>query len=103
MKWTRTVSTVLLLVVTFTTFSGAAFTAQAAEPHPPQRYEERDAHWNHQNDRHHKKSQKDRNREQRRLEKERESSAQKKADQSNRKANIALGIAAVATIIALSK
>lgn len=71
MKWTRMISTALLFVLTLTTFSGTALTAQAAEPRPPQRYEERDSHWDRQHDKNRKEAQKDRDREERRLEKER--------------------------------
>lgn len=97
MKWTHIIRIALVLVITLTTFSGAALTAQAAGPRPPQRYEERDAHW--------KQLQKERERErdQRRWEKDHKSSSQRDADQANRKANIAIGVAAVAAVIALSK
>lgn len=103
MKWLRMLAIALVFVLTLTTFSGAALTAQAAGPRPPQRYEERDAHWDPQDDRDWKQAQKERERDQRRWEKNHKSSAQKKVDQANRKANIAMGVAAVATIIALSK
>ena len=38
MKWLRMLATALVFVLTLTTFSGAALTAQAAAPRPPQRY-----------------------------------------------------------------
>ena len=95
MKWTHIIRIALVLVITLKTFSGAALTAQAAGPRPPQRYEERDAHW--------KQLQKERERDQRRWEKDHKSSSQRDADQANRKANIAIGVAAVAAVIALSK
>lgn len=91
MKWTHIIRIALVLVITLTTFSGAALTAQAAGPRPPQRY----AHW--------KQLQKERERDQRRWEKDHKSSSQRDADQANRKANIAIGVAAVAAVIALSK
>lgn len=93
MKWTHIIRIALVLVITLTTFSGAALTAQAASPRPPQRYEERDAHW----------KQLQMERDQRRWEKDHKSSSQRDADQANRKANIAIGVAAVAAVIALSK
>ncbi|MCI5531791.1 hypothetical protein [Megasphaera elsdenii] len=95
MKWAHIIRIALVLVITLTTFSGAALTAQAAGPRPPQRYEQQDDHWKHW--------QKERERDQRRWEKNHKSSSQKEVDRANRKANIAIGVAAVATVIALSK
>ncbi len=95
MKWTHIIRIALVLVITLTTFSGAALTAQAAGPRPPQRYEQQDDHWKHW--------QKERERDLRRWEKNHKSSSQKEVDRANRKANIAIGVAAVATVIALSK
>lgn len=95
MKWTHIIRIALVLVITLTTFSGAALTAQAAGPRPPQRYEQQDYHWKHW--------QKEQERDQRRWEKNHKSSSQKEVDRANRKANIAIGVAAVATVIALSK
>lgn len=99
MKWTHIIRIALVLVITLTTFSGAALTAQAAGPRPPQRYEERDAHWKQLQ----KERERERERDQRRWEKDHKSSSQRDADQANRKANIAIGVAAVAAVIALSK
>lgn len=61
MKWAHIIRIALVLVITLTTFSGAALTAQAAGPRPPQRYEQQDDHWKHW--------QKERERDQRRWEK----------------------------------
>lgn len=89
-KFNYIVRMMLVLVVTFMTFSGAALTAQAAGPRDyPQRWEQRD-------DRNWEKERKD-------WEKNHKTSTQKDVDKANRKANIAIGVAAVATIIALTK
>lgn len=95
-KFNYIVRMMLVLVVTFMTFSGAALTAQAAGPRDyPQRWEQRDDQ-NHRDDRNWDKDRKD-------WEKNHKTSAQKDVDKANRKANIAIGVAAVATIIALTK
>ena len=89
-KFNYIVRMMLVLVVTFMTFSGAALTAQAAEPHShSHRWEQRDD----RDYRHHDGD----------WEKNHKSESQKKVDKANRKANIAIGVAAVATIIALAK
>lgn len=98
----------LVLVITVATFSGAALTAQAAEPRP---YNQQ---WEHQdNDRHRdnhndKRDKKDKNHKKykndwKEKEKPGKSNPKKDVDQANRKANIAIGVAAIATIVALSK
>lgn len=96
-KFNYIVRMMLVLVVTFMTFSGAALTAQAAEPHShSHRWEQRD-----DRDYRHHDSDWEKNRKQ--WEKDHKSESQKKVDKANRKANIAIGVAAVATIIALAK
>ena len=86
----------LVLVVTVATFSGAALTAQAAEPRPYNQqweHQDNDRHRDNHNDKkdkNHKKYKNDWN-------------PKKDVDQANRKANIAIGVAAIATIVALSK
>ena len=96
-KFNYIVRMMLVLVVTFMTFSGAALTAQAAGPEiihsagnsamtativmmtATGKNERKDWEKNHK------------------------TSTQKDVDKANRKANIAIGVAAVATIIALTK
>lgn len=96
-KFNYIVRMMLVLVVTFMTFSGAALTAQAAEPHShSHRWEQRD-----DRDYRHHDGDWEKNRKQ--WEKDHKSESQKKVDKANRKANIAIGVAAVATIIALAK
>lgn len=96
-KFNYIVRMMLVLVVTFMTFSGAALTAQAAEPHShSHRWEQRD-----DRDYRHHDGDWEKNRKQ--WEKDHKSESQKKVDKANRKANIAIGVAAVATIIALTK
>ncbi len=96
-KFNYIVRMMLVLVVTFMTFSGAALMAQAAEPHcHSHRWEQRD-----DRDYRHHDSDWEKNRKQ--WEKDHKSESQKKVDKANRKANIAIGVAAVATIIALAK
>lgn len=104
-KFNNIVRMMLVLVVTLMTFSGAAITAQAAGPREyPQRWEQRDSQWDrHDNDRHDRRDDRDWQKDQRRWEKDHKSQAQKDVDKANRKANIAIGVAAVATIIALTK
>ncbi|MDD6860534.1 MAG: hypothetical protein PUD48_00275 [Megasphaera elsdenii] len=96
-KFNYIVRMMLVLVVTFMTFSGAALTAQAAEPHShSHRWEQRD-------DRDYRHHDGDWEKNRKRWEKDHKSESQKKVDKANRKANIAIGVAAVATIIALTK
>jgi hypothetical protein len=96
-KFNYIVRMMLVLVVTFMTFSGAALTAQAAEPHShSHRWEQRD-------DRDYRHHDGDWEKNRKRWEKDHKSESQKKVDKANRKANIAIGVAAVATIIALAK
>lgn len=76
---------------------GAALTAQAAGPRDyPQRWEQHDDRDYRHDDRNWEKERKD-------WEKNHKTSTQKDVDKANRKANIAIGVAAVATIIALTK
>lgn len=96
-KFNYIVRMMLVLVVTFMTFSGAALTVQAAEPHSHSpRWEQRD-------DRDYRHHDGDWEKNRKRWEKDHKSESQKKVDKANRKANIAIGVAAVATIIALTK
>ncbi|MGF0150182.1 hypothetical protein [Megasphaera elsdenii] len=96
-KFNYIVRMMLVLVVTFMTFSGAALTVQAAEPHShSHRWEQRD-------DRDYRHHDGDWEKNRKRWEKDHKSESQKKVDKANRKANIAIGVAAVATIIALTK
>ncbi|KGI89184.1 hypothetical protein [Megasphaera elsdenii] len=96
-KFNYIVRMMLVLVVTFMTFSGAALTVQAAEPHShSHRWEQRD-------DRDYRHHDGDWEKNRKRWEKDHKSESQKKVDKANRKANIAIGVAAVATIIALAK
>lgn len=96
-KFNYIVRMMLVLVVTFMTFSGAALTAQAAGPRDyPQRWEQRD-------DRDYRHHDGDWEKNRKRWEKDHKSESQKKVDKANRKANIAIGVAAVATIIVLTK
>lgn len=96
-KFNYIVRMMLVLVVTFMTFSGAALTAQAAGPRDyPRRWEQRDDRDYRHNDRNWEKERKN-------WEKDHKTSTQKDVDKANRKANIAIGVAAVATIIALTK
>ena len=96
-KFNYIVRMMLVLVVTFMTFSGAALTAQAAGPRDyPKRWEQHDDRDYRHDDRNLKKERKD-------WEKNHKTSTQKDVDNANRKANIAIGVAAVATIIALTK
>lgn len=96
-KFNYIVRMMLVLVVTFMTFSGAALTVQAAEPHShSHRWEQRD-------DRDYRHHDGDWEKSRKRWEKDHKSESQKKVDKANRKANIAIGVAAVATIIALAK
>lgn len=96
-KFNYIVRMMLVLVVTFMTFSGAALTAQAAEPHShSHRWEQRD-------DRDYRHHDGDWEKDRKQWEKDHKSESQKKVDKANRKANIAIGVAAVATIIALAK
>lgn len=96
-KFNYIVRMMLVLVVTFMTFSGAALTAQAAEPHShSHRWEQRD-------DRDYRHHDSDWEKNRKKWEKDHKSESQKKVDKANRKANIAIGVAAVATIIALAK
>ncbi|WP_419061820.1 hypothetical protein [Megasphaera sp.] len=85
----------LVLVITVATFSGAALTAQAAEPRPydQQQWEQQDnnRHRDNHNDKKYKNDWKEKE------------NPKKDVDQANRKANIAIGVAAIATIVALSK
>ncbi|WP_292278997.1 hypothetical protein [Megasphaera sp.] len=102
----------LVLAVTTATFSGAALTAQAAEPRPyDQQWEQHDNdrnhnhknyknQKNHKNDKNYKKYKNDKKYNNDWKEKE---NPKKDVDQANRKANIAIGVAAIATIVALSK
>ncbi|MDY2965853.1 MAG: hypothetical protein SOR58_06600 [Megasphaera massiliensis] len=96
----------LVLVVTVATFSGAALTAQAAEPRPYNQqweHQDNDRHRDNHNDKkdkNHKKYKNDKNYKKDWKEKE---NPKKDVDQANRKANIAIGVAAIATIVALSK
>ena len=100
----------LVLVITVATFSGAALTAQAAEPRPydQQQWEQQDNNRhrdNHndkkdKNDKNYKKYKNDKKYKHDWKEKE---NPKKDVDQANRKANIAIGVAAIATIVALSK
>ena len=102
-KFNNIVRMMLVLVVTLMTFSGAAITAQAAGPRDyPQRWEQRDSHWDNR-DRDNRRDDRDWQKDQRNWEKHHKSQAQKDVDKANRKANIAMGVAAVATIIALTK
>ena len=96
-KFNYIVRMMLVLVVTFMSFSGAALTVQAAEPHShSHRWEQRD-------DRDYRHHDGDWEKNRKRWEKDHKSESQKKVDKANRKANIAIGVAAVATIIALTK
>lgn len=96
-KFNYIVRMMLVLVVTFMIFSGAALTAQAAGPRDyPQRWEQRDDRDYRHDDRNWEKERKD-------WKKNHKTSTQKDVDKANRKANIAIGVAAVATIIALTK
>lgn len=108
-KFQNIVRMALVLAVTTATFSGAALTAQAAEPRPyDQQWEQhdndrnRDNHndKNHKNDKNHRKYKNDKKYKNDWKEKE---NPKKDVDQANRKANIAIGVAAIATIVALSK
>ena len=91
----------LVLVITVATFSGAALTAQAAEPRPydQQQWEQQDNN-RHRDNHNDKKDKNDKNYKNDWKEKE---NPKKDVDQANRKANIAIGVAAIATIVALSK
>ena len=96
-KFNYIVRMMLVLVVTFMTFSSAALTAQAAGPRDyPRRWEQRDDRDYRHDDRNWEKERKN-------WEKDHKTSTQKDVDKANRKANIAIGVAAVATIIALTK
>ena len=96
-KFNYIVRMMLVLVVTFMTFSGVALTAQAAEPHShSHRWEQRD-----DRDYRHHDGDWEKNRKQ--WEKDHKSESKKKVDKANRKANTAIDVAAVATIIALAK
>lgn len=89
----------LVLVITVATFSGAALTAQAAEPRPYNQqweHQDNDRHRDNHNDKKYKNDWKEK-------EKPGKSNPKKDVDQANRKANIAIGVAAIATIVALSK
>lgn len=96
-KFNYIVRMMLVLVVTFMTFSGAALTAQAAEPHSYSHS------WEQRDDRDYRHHDDDWEKNRKRWEKDHKSEYQKKVDKANRKANIAIGVAAVATIIALTK
>ena len=96
-KFNYIVRMMLVLVVTFMTFSGAALTAQAAEPHSYS------PSWDQRDDRDYRHHDGDWEKNRKRWEKDHKSEYQKKVDKANRKANIAIGVAAVATIIALTK
>lgn len=96
-KFNYIVRMMLVLVVTFMTFSGAALTAQAAEPHSYSHS------WEQRDDRDYRHHDGDWEKHRKRWEKDHKSESQKKVDKANRKANIAIGVAAVATIIALTK
>lgn len=89
MKLNKMLKMVMVLVVTLVSFSGAALTAQAAGPggwHNDQRWEQRDNRGdrNWRNDR-------------------RPEPPKKKYTASDKKADIAIGVAVVAAVIALSK
>lgn len=100
---------VLVLVVALMSFSGATITAQAAGPQgPQQRWEQRDDRnrdWqrdrNRDNDRDWERDRRD-NRDDGNW-KDKYDDQKKKADSANKKANWALGVAAVAAIIAIAK
>lgn len=88
---------ILVMVVMVTSFSSTAMVAQAAGPrHDNQRWEDRwnrndrRDDWNHRDDRNWNKD-------------DHKTQAQKDADEANKKANWALGIAVVAGIIAATK
>lgn len=103
-KFNYIVRMMLVLVVTFMTFSGAALTAQAAEPHSHSpRWEQRDDRDYRHHDGDWEKNRKRWEKDRKQWEKDHKSESQKKVDKANRKANIAIGVAAVATIIALAK
>lgn len=93
------VAVVMALLVT--SFSGSIVAVQAAEPwHRDNRWEQRDDRdrWDHRDDRHDRYDRHDRwNKE------DEKTKAQKDADEANKKANWALGIAVVAGIIAATK
>lgn len=88
----------LVMALLITSFSGSLVAVQAADPwHRDNRWEQRDDRdrWNdrdHRNDRHDRWDKNDE-----------KSKAQKDADDANKKANWALGIAVVAGIIAATK
>lgn len=81
----------LVLTMMMTMLSGATVAVQAADHRPPRPSQWEDRWDNHRGDRpdYHRN--------------DRKSKAQKDADEANKKANWALGISAVAAIIALSK
>ncbi len=83
----------LIMVLTLTTFSGA-IAVQAAGPRPHQQWEQRDDR--NRNDRPAPPRRDDRHW-------DKKDNAKDEADSANKKANWALGIAAVAAIIAVAK
>lgn len=91
----------LVMALLVTSFSGSIVAVQAAEPwHRDNRWEERDDRdqWHHRDDRPDYPKRHDRwNKE------DEKTKAQKDADEANKKANWALGIAVVAGIIAATK
>lgn len=98
-KMSALVKIMMVFVFSFMTFSGAALTAQAASPHHDgPRWEQHDDR-DHHHDRHdrYEKDHHDR------WEKDHKSKEQKEAESAKKRANIAIGVAAVATIVALTK
>lgn len=96
------VAVVMALLVT--SFSGSIVAVQAAEPwHRDNRWEQRDDRdrWDHRDDRHERYDRYDRH--DRWNKEDEKTKAQKDADEANKKANWALGIAVVAGIIAATK
>lgn len=88
----------LVMALLITSFSGSLVAVQAADPwHRDNRWEQRDDR-DYRNDRDHRNDRHDRW-----DKKDEKSKAQQDADDANKKANWALGIAVVAGIIAATK
>lgn len=112
-KMSALIKVMLVFVFTVMSFSGAALTAQAASPHyhDGSRWEDRDDHYRDRHDHHDYRRDRDRDHDRYererhdrdRWEKDHKSKAQKEADSAKKRANIAIGVAAIATIVALTK
>lgn len=88
----------LITALVMTTFSGAVAVQAAGPKHDRPGWEQRDDRYDRdRNNRHDREYERDHR------DKDRKSDAQEDADDANKKANWALGVAAVAAIIAIAK